>query len=70
MDSARFHHPPFGCAHPALGEMHPEQIGNSAFQMVESGKGKEILPENKGQHRWNFLGRMHEGISNEDKPIH
>ena len=29
-----------------------------------------ILPESEGLHRWNFLGRMHEGISNEDKPIH
>ena len=32
--------------------------------------GKVILPESEGLHRWNFLGRMHEGISNEDKPIH
>jgi hypothetical protein len=27
-------------------------------------------PESKGLHKWNFLGRIHERILNEDKQIH
>jgi hypothetical protein len=29
-----------------------------------------IPPESKGLQKWNFLGKMNEEISNEDKQIH
>jgi hypothetical protein len=46
-------------------------MNGASYRLSQSNASQAVIPpEIKGLQKWNFLGKMNEEISNEDKQIH